>query len=95
MRQSCPFSAADYDKWRWELRQIVRSIAESVAWRRDLGPTFPALQACAFNHSATCPDPPPPAAPLSAISWVPTPHSLPTNTPCTPAFNYSATVPDV
>jgi len=55
MRRSCPFSAADCDIWRWELRQIVRSIAESVTGCRDWGATLPALQACACNHSGTCP----------------------------------------
>ncbi len=53
MGQSCPFSAADCDIWRWELRQIVRSIAESVTGCRDWDATLPALQACAFDHSAT------------------------------------------
>ncbi len=53
MGQSRPFSAADYDIWRWELRQIVRSIAEGVTGCRDWDATLPALQACAFNHSAT------------------------------------------
>jgi hypothetical protein len=55
MQESCLFRTADCDIWRWELQQIVRSIAENVTWCRDFDATRPALQACAFNHSASWP----------------------------------------
>jgi hypothetical protein len=53
----CRFSAAKYDIWGCELRQVAACHREITAFCRYSVLPFSALQVRAFDHTATCPRP--------------------------------------
>ena len=52
----CRFSAAKYDIWGYQLRQVAAFHREITAFCRYSVLFFNALQVRAFDHSATCPN---------------------------------------